>query len=67
MFGPELNALERDVTGACRGECRDIIREGEEERQRQINAEGIEQPETFPRAKWANERDTQPGVYGGHV
>jgi len=32
------NMLRRDITGDCEGECRDRVKEGEEERQDDINA-----------------------------
>ena len=33
--------LKRDITGECEGECRDLAREGEEKRQDEINASGL--------------------------
>ena len=57
----------RDITGECEGECRDLVREGEEERQDEIIASGLETPEEYPNAKWAKSRNEQPGVWGGHV
>ena len=59
--------LKRDITGECEGECRDRVSEGERERQSEINASGVESPESFPAARWARSRDEQPGVWGGHV
>ncbi len=59
--------LVRDITGECEGECRDRVREGEEERQDEINASNIEIPESYPDAPWARSRNEQPGVFGGHV
>jgi len=59
--------LKRDITGECEGECRDLVRDGEEERQDEILASDIETPEEYPNAKWARSRDEQPGVWGGHV
>jgi hypothetical protein len=65
---PMANIPNRDLTGKCdEGECRDRVREGEDERQHDINASGIETPEEYPDAKWARSRNEQPGVYGGHV
>jgi len=61
------NILDRDRTGHCEGECNDRVREGEEERQAQINADSFESPESFPNTPWARSRTDQPGVYGGHV
>ncbi len=57
----------RDITGECEGECRDRVREGEEERQNDISASDVESPESYPDAKWARYRNEQPGVFGGHV
>ena len=61
------NMLRRDITGDCDGECRDRIREGEEERQNDINVANLETPESYPDAHWARSRNEQPGVWGGHV
>ncbi|UCH22028.1 MAG: hypothetical protein JSU83_01865 [Deltaproteobacteria bacterium] len=61
------NMPKRDITGECEGECRDRVREGEEERQAKMNQEAFEAPESFPRAPWANSRKEQPGIFGGHV
>ena len=59
--------LKRDITGECKGECRDLAREGEEKRQDEINASGLESPESYPNAHWARSRNEPPGVFGGHV
>jgi hypothetical protein len=59
--------LKRDASGECEGECRDRVREGEEERQIDISASDVESPESYPDAKWARSRNEQPGVFGGHV
>ncbi|MCJ7539744.1 MAG: hypothetical protein MUO88_08795 [Desulfobacterales bacterium] len=59
--------LKRDITGECEGECRDLAREGEEKRQDEINASGLESPESYPNAHWARSRNEPPGVFGGHV
>lgn len=56
----------RDITGNCEGECRDRVREGEEERQGSISS----QPFTSPNPSspsWTKHRDVQPGVMGGRV
>ncbi len=59
--------LERDLaSGRCQGECRNRVREIEEELQRKIDAENIETPETV-HVQWADSREIQPGVYGGHI
>ena len=57
----------RDITGDCEGECRDRVKEGEEERQDEINADSFEGPESFPRAHWSKSRNVPPGAFGGHV
>jgi len=59
--------LKRDITGECEGECRDRVREGEEERQAQIHDSGVESPDEYPRAPGASSRNEPPGVFGGHV
>jgi c-di-GMP-related signal transduction protein len=64
---PMTDILKRDITGECEGECRDLVRDGEEERQNEILASDVETPEEYPNAKWAKSRDEQPGVWGGHV
>jgi hypothetical protein len=64
---PMTDILKRDITGECEGECRDLVRDGEEERQDEILASDVETPEEYPNAKWAKSRDEQPGVWGGHV
>jgi hypothetical protein len=67
---PEASASggmpKRDVTGECEGECRDRVREGEDERQSVIEAAKMETPETIS-VPGAEKRREQPGVYGGHI
>ncbi|MFP4159058.1 MAG: hypothetical protein ACLFQ9_03485 [Desulfobacterales bacterium] len=67
MFDTAINALDRDSTGLCKGECRDRVREGEDERQLAINREQVGVAEDYPAAGWAKKRKMQPGVFGGHV
>lgn len=56
----------RDTTGNCKGECRDRVREGEEERQKGIKAEAYSEPS--PKSpSWTKKRKEQPGVLGGRV
>lgn len=56
----------RDTTGKCKGECRDRVREGEEERQEAIKAKPYSSP--LPDSpSWTKSRKEQPGVYGGRV
>jgi hypothetical protein len=57
----------RDVTGECEGECRDRVKEGEEERQEKLEKEKVEAPESYPKAPGAEKRDNPPGELGGHV
>lgn len=57
----------RDITGHCEGECRDRVREGEDERQKDIAASGFKSPDFFPNAPGAKSRNDQPGWLGGHV
>jgi len=65
---PMSDMPNRDTVGRCdEGECRDRVREGEDERQHDISASHVEAPEEYPNAKWAKSRDVQPGVWGGHV
>jgi hypothetical protein len=61
------DTLKRDITGECEGECRDRVREGEDERQNEIKGSGVEAPDSYPDAPWAKSRNEQPGVFGGHV
>lgn len=56
----------RDITGICKGECRNLVREGEEKRQKEINVHSYSGGSS-PRVSWASSRSEQPGVYGGHV
>ena len=58
---------ERDISGHCEGECRDRVREGEDERQQQIAESGVKSADSFPNAPWAKSRKDQPGWLGGHV
>ncbi len=57
----------RDTKGECEGDCRNRVKEGEEERQGQMKQENVESPEEYPEAPDAKKRKEQPGVYGGHV
>lgn len=57
----------RDVTGECEGECRDRVREGELQRQKEINLSSIEEIGAFPSVKGAFTRNEPPGFLGGHV
>jgi hypothetical protein len=57
----------RDITGECEGECKDRVRGGEEDRQKQIAKSGVKSADYFPSAPGAKSRKEQPGWLGGHV
>jgi hypothetical protein len=59
--------LKRDITGECVGECRDRVKEGEIQRQREINLSSVEDIKSYPSRKPAFVRNEPPGLYGGHV
>ena len=61
------NMPSRDITGECVGECRDTVREGDERRQSEINASGVEYPEPTRSVDHASSRNEAPGFLGGHV
>ncbi|MFZ2808065.1 MAG: hypothetical protein WA017_18865 [Desulfosalsimonadaceae bacterium] len=67
LFKKDKNILLRDITGECEGECRDRVREGEFERQQEINAAPFEEIKSYPNVPWAHTRNEPPGVWGGHV
>ena len=48
------------------GECRDRVREGEEERQAAIATETYSEPSPNSPA-WTRKRSEQPATYGGRV
>ena len=56
----------RDTTGKCEGECRDRVKEGEDERQEDINAEPYSSPSPDS-PSWTKSRKEQPAVWGGRV
>ena len=56
----------RDITGICEGECKNLVREGEAKRQKEINIHAYSGGSS-PSLPWANLRSEQPGVFGGHV
>jgi len=56
----------RDITGHCEGDCKNLVREGEEKRQLEINTEEYSAGPT-KNVPWASHRTEQPGFYGGHV
>ncbi len=56
----------RDITGKCEGECRNLVREGETRRQKEISAHSYSGGSS-PSVPWAENRNEQPGFFGGHV
>ncbi len=56
----------RDITGKCRLGCRDRIREGEHDRQLDIEAYPYSEPLSRS-PEWVKNRKEQPGVFGGRV
>ncbi|MBF0469385.1 MAG: hypothetical protein HQK61_10960 [Desulfamplus sp.] len=60
------NILSRDITGKCEGECRNLVREGEEKRQKEIDVHSYSGGSS-PSVRAANSRSEQPGFLGGHV
>lgn len=57
----------RDITGHCdEGECRDLVKEGEEKRQKDISSVKYSGSSTRS-MKPAYKRNENPGFYGGHV
>lgn len=61
------NIPSRDITGSCEGECRDLVREGEEKRQSEIEAAGPDYAESSPSVPEALSRNEAPGFLGGHA
>jgi hypothetical protein len=59
----------RDISGKCKGECRDRVFEGEKKRQESINQEGSvsynSPSENSP--SWTSDRDDPPGSMGGRI
>lgn len=54
---------ERDITGKCEGECRDIVTEGTKDRQVEIEKSGVKAPENYPEVSGAEKlenTDNQP-------
>lgn len=62
-----MNILDRDRTGKCIGECRDLALEGMKCRQAEIDADSFQSPDSFPAVPQAFSRNEQPGWLGGHV
>ncbi len=58
----------RDTNGRCRGECRDRVFEGEQERQASIDSSGKRYDAPSGRSpSWTAERSDPPGAMGGRV
>lgn len=57
----------RDITGHCEGDCKDRVREGEEDRQEQIAKSKFKTADSYPNAPGAKSRNAPPGWLGGHV
>jgi hypothetical protein len=57
----------RDITGYCEGECRNLVREGEEKRQQELRAEPYSNSGPSSSLPWAKSRNEAPGIFGGHV
>jgi hypothetical protein len=58
----------RDITGKCKGECRDRVFEGEKERQQSINKAGMSySTPAGDSPSWTSNRNDPPGVLGGRV
>jgi hypothetical protein len=58
--------LERDISGKC-DNCEDRVKEGKEERQKQLEKSEVESPEEYPEAPGAKSRNAPPGFLGGKV
>lgn len=58
--------LSRDINGKCEGECRNLIREGEIKRQKEVDRFHYSGGSTRS-VPWAKGRNEQPGFFGGHV
>jgi hypothetical protein len=57
----------RDISGDCEGECRDRVKEGEDERQAAIESDTVKAPKDYPKAPGAKKRNDPPGSLGGKV
>lgn len=57
----------RDITGKCEGECKNIVFEADEKRQKEIDASSVEYSGSSPSVPWGKDRDEAPGFLGGHV
>lgn len=58
----------RDISGKCRGECRDRVFEGEKERQQSIDKTSVRYSSPSEKSpSWASGRKDPPGSMGGRV
>lgn len=60
------NIPSRDINGKCEGECKNLIREGEIKRQKEVDLHSYSGGSTRS-LSWAKSRSEQPGFFGGHV
>lgn len=60
------DVLERDVSGKCDG-CQDLVKEGEKERQKDLEKADVKSPDEYPEAPGAKSRNLPPGSLGGKV
>ena len=56
----------RDTSGKCQGECRDRVKEGEEERQKKLTSQSYSTPNPNS-PTWTKDRNDPPGSMGGRV
>ena len=59
----------RDITGKCEGECRDRVKEGEKERQIELEKEDVKATKDYPKRLHAEKHvnpDNPPAGMGGH-
>ena len=61
------NIPSRDITGECEGECRDLVKEGEEKRQSEIKTSDLDYAESSRSLPDAYSRNEAPGSMCGHV
>jgi hypothetical protein len=57
----------RDTSGKCEGDCKDQVNEGRQARQKELEKEDVQSPDSYPKAPGAGKRDNPPGEMGGHV
>ncbi len=58
----------RDITGECQGECRNLVHESDEKRQREINAMDMDYSSPSEKSpSWTSKRNDPPGWLGGRV